>query len=37
MGLRIAEIDQNAVAHVFGHEAIEAAHRLANAFSDKPK
>ena len=32
MGLRIAEIDQHAVAHVFGHEAAEAAHGLGDAF-----
>ena len=32
MGLRIAEIDQHAVAHVFRHEAAEAAHRLGDAF-----
>ena len=32
MRLRIAEIDQHAVAHVFRHEAAEAAHRLGNAF-----
>ena len=32
MGLRIAEIDQHAVAHVFRHEAAEAANRLGNAF-----
>ncbi len=32
MGLRIAEINQHAVAHVFGHEAAEAANRLGDAF-----
>ena len=32
MGLRIAEIDEHAVAHVFGHEATEAAHGLGDAF-----
>ena len=32
MGLRIAEIHQHAVAHVFGHEAAEAAHGLGDAF-----
>ena len=32
MGLRIAEIDQHAVAHVFRHEAAEAANRLGDAF-----
>ena len=32
MGLRIAEVDEHAVAHVFGHEAVEAAHGLGDAF-----
>ena len=32
MGLRIAEIDQHAVAHVFRHKAAEAANRLGDAF-----
>jgi hypothetical protein len=32
MGLRIAEINQHAVAHVFRHEAAETAHGLGNAF-----
>jgi hypothetical protein len=32
IGLRIAEIDQHTVAHVFRHEAAEAPHRLGNAF-----
>ena len=32
MGLRIAEIDQHAVAHVFRHEPAEAAHGLGDAF-----
>ena len=32
MRLRIAEIDQHAVAHVFRHEAAEAAHGLGDAF-----
>ena len=32
MGLRIAEINQHAVAHVFRHEAAEAAHGLGDAF-----
>ena len=31
MGLRIAEIDQHAIAHVFGDEAAEATHGLCNA------
>ena len=32
MGLRIAEVDEHAVAHVFGNEAIEAAHGVGDAF-----
>ena len=32
MGLRIAEIHQHAVAHVFRHEPAEAAHGLGDAF-----
>ena len=32
MRLRIAEVDQDAVAHVFRHEAVEAAHGLGDAF-----
>ena len=32
VGLRIAEIHQHAVAHVFGHEAAETAHGLGDAF-----
>ena len=32
MRLRIAEINEHAVAHVFGHEPAEAAHRLGDAF-----
>ena len=32
MGLRIAEIHEHAVAHVFRHEAAEAAHGLGDAF-----
>ena len=32
MRLRIAEINQHAVAHVFGDEAAEAAHGLGDAF-----
>jgi hypothetical protein len=32
VGLRIAEIDQNAVAHVLRHEAVETARRLSDAF-----
>ena len=32
MRLRIAEIDEHAVAHVFRHEAAEAAHGLGDAF-----
>ena len=32
MGLRIAEIDQHAVAHIFRHEPAEAAHGLGDAF-----
>jgi hypothetical protein len=32
MRFRIAEINKNAVTHVFGHEAAEAAHRLGDAF-----
>ena len=32
MGLRIAEVDEDTVAHVFRHEAAEAAHRLGDAF-----
>ena len=31
VGLRIAEIDQHAVAHVFRHEAIETAHGVGYA------
>ena len=31
MRLRIAEIDQHAVAHVFGDEAVETAHGLGDA------
>ena len=32
MGLRIAEIDQHAVAHIFGHEPTEALHGLGDTF-----
>ena len=32
MGLRVAEIHEDAVAHVFRHEAAEAAHGLGDAF-----
>ena len=32
MGLRIAEIDEHAVAHVFRHEPAEALHGLGDAF-----
>ena len=32
MGLRIAEIDEHAVAHIFGHEPAEATHGLGDAF-----
>ena len=32
MGLRIAKVDQNAVAHVLRHEAAEAPHSLGDAF-----
>ena len=32
VGLRIAEIDEHAVAHVFGDEPAEAAHGLGDAF-----
>ena len=32
VGLRIAEIDENAVAHVLRHEAAAAIHRLCDAF-----
>jgi hypothetical protein len=32
MRLRIAKINQHAVAHVFRHEPAEAAHGLGNAF-----
>ncbi len=31
VGARIAEINQHAVAHVFGDEAVEAAHRFSDA------
>ena len=31
MGLRIAEVDQDAVAHVLRHEATEATHGLGDA------
>jgi hypothetical protein len=32
MGLRIAEINQNAVTHIFGDEPVEAAHDLGDTF-----
>ena len=32
MGLRIAEIDKDAVAHIFRDKAAEAAHDLGDAF-----
>ena len=32
MRLRIAEINQYAVAHIFGHKAAEPAHSLCDAF-----
>ena len=32
MGLRIAEVDQDAVAHVLRHEPAEALHGLGDAF-----
>ena len=32
MGLRIAEIDEDAVAHILRHEAAEALHGLGDAF-----
>src|SRR5262249_42069006 len=32
MRLGIAEIDEDTVAHIFGHEPAEAAHRLSDAF-----
>jgi hypothetical protein len=32
MRLRIAEINQHAVAHVFGDEPAEAAHGLGDTF-----
>ena len=32
MRLGIAEIDEDAVAHIFRYEATEAAHGLGNAF-----
>ena len=32
VGLRIAEIDEDAIAHVLRHEAAEALHGLGDAF-----
>jgi len=32
MGLRITEIDEDAVAHIFRHEPAEPAHGLGDAF-----
>ena len=37
MGLRIAEIDEHAVAHVFRDEPAEAAARSRRRISDRPK
>ena len=35
MRLRLAEIDQHPVAHVFGDEAVEMADRIADARDDR--